>query len=68
MEVSKYLYDNKYPLLLRRFISLYSRLGDEDWFSFDLSQNELNSLYTVINIPFLFVFSLNDQYINYNHE
>ena len=68
MEISKYLYDDKYPLLIRRFISLYSRLGDEDWFSFDLSQNELNSLYSVINIPFLFVFSLNDQYINYNHE
>ena len=68
MEISKYLYDNKYPLLIRRFVSLYSRLGDEDWFSFDLSQNELNSLYSVINIPFLFVFSLNDQYINYNYE
>lgn len=68
MEVSDYLYDDKYPLLIRRFISLYSKLGDEDWFSFDLSQNELNNLYSNINIPFLFVFSLNDQYVNYTYE
>ena len=68
MEISKYLYDNKYPLLIRRFVSLYSRLGNEDWFSFDLTQDELVNLYSVITIPFLFVFSLNDQYINYTHE
>ena len=67
-EISKYLYDDKYPLLIRRFVSLYSKLGDEDWFSFDISQEELNTLYSIINIPFLFVFSLNDQYVNYSHE
>ena len=67
MDISKYLYDDKYPLLIRRFVSLYSKLGDEDWFSFDISQEELNTLYSIINIPFLFVFSLNDQYVNYSH-
>ena len=68
MDVSKYLYDNKYPLLVRRFISLYSKLGDEDWFSYDISQETLKSMYSIIDIPFLFVFSLNDQYINYSHD
>ena len=57
IEVSQYLYDNKYPLLIRRFVSLYSKLGDEDWFSFDIESNKLNELYSIINIPFLFVFS-----------
>ena len=68
MDVSKYLYDNKYPLLVRRFVSLYSKLGDEDWFSYDISQEKLKSMYSIIDIPFLFVFSLNDQYINYSHD
>lgn len=68
IDISKYLYDDKYPLFLRRFISLYSRLGDEDWFSFDLSSKELNELYSVINVPFLFVFSLHDQYVNYTDD
>ena len=68
MDVSKYLYDNKYPLLVRRFVSLYSKLGDEDWFSYDISQETLKSMYSIIDIPFLFVFSLNDQYINYSHD
>ena len=68
IEVSQYLYDNKYPLLIRRFISLYSKLGDEDWFSYDIEQNILNQLYSIIDIPFLFVFSLNDQYVNYSNE
>ena len=68
MDVSKYLYDNKYPLLVRRFVSLYSKLGDEDWFSYDISQETLKSMYSIIDIPFLFVFSLNDQYINYSHN
>ena len=68
MDISKYLYDNKYPLLVRRFVSLYSKLGDEDWFSYDISQETLKSMYSIIDIPFLFVFSLNDQYINYSHD
>ena len=68
IDVSKYLYDNKYPLLVRRFVSLYSKLGDEDWFSYDISQEKLKSMYSIIDIPFLFVFSLNDQYINYSHD
>ena len=68
IEVSQYLYDNKYPLLIRRFISLYSKLGDEDWFSYDIEENILNQLYSIIDIPFLFVFSLNDQYVNYSNE
>ena len=68
MDVSKYLYDNQYPLLVRRFVSLYSKLGDEDWFSYDISQETLKSMYSIIDIPFLFVFSLNDQYINYSHN
>jgi pimeloyl-ACP methyl ester carboxylesterase len=68
IEVSQYLYDNKYPLLIRRFASLYSKLGDEDWFSFDIESNKLKELYSIINIPFLFVFSLNDQYVNYTNK
>ena len=68
IEVSQYLYDNKYPLLIRRFVSLYSKLGDEDWFSFDIESNKLKELYSIINIPFLFVFSLNDQYVNYTNK
>ena len=68
MDVSKYLYDNKYPLLVRRFVSLYSKLGDEDWFSYDISQEKLKSMYSIIDIPFLFVFGLNDLYINYSHD
>jgi pimeloyl-ACP methyl ester carboxylesterase len=68
IEVSQYLYDNKYPLLIRRFVSLYSKLGDEDWFSFDIESNKLKELYSIIKIPFLFVFSLNDQYVNYTNK
>ncbi len=68
IEVSQYLYDNKYPLLIRRFVSLYSKLGDEDWFSFDIESNKLKELYSIINIPLLFVFSLNDQYVNYTNK
>ena len=68
MDISKYLYDGQYPLLIRRFISLYSKLGDEDWFSFDISQDEFNTKYSCVNIPLLLVFSLNDQYVNYTHE
>ena len=68
VDISKYLYDGQYPLLIRRFISLYSKLGDEDWFSFDISQDEFNAIYSCATIPLLFVFSLNDQYVNYTHE
>ena len=68
LDISKYLYDGQYPLLIRRFISLYSKLGDEDWFSFDISQDEFNTKYSCVNIPLLLVFSLNDQYVNYTHE
>ena len=68
IEVSQYLYDNKYPLLIRRLVSLYSKLGDEDWFSFDIESNKLKELYSIINIPFLFVFCLNDQYVNYTNN
>lgn len=67
-DISKYLYDDKYPLLIRRFISLFSRLGDEDWFSFDLCNKELKEIYSVIDVPFLLVFSLEDQYVNYNKD
>ena len=49
-------------------MKLYSKLGDEDWFSYDIEQNILNQLYSIIDIPFLFVFSLNDQYVNYSNE
>jgi predicted alpha/beta hydrolase family esterase len=68
LDISKYLYDGQYPLLIRRFISLYSKLGDEDWFSFDISQDEFNTIYSCVTIPLLFIFSLNDQYVNYTHE
>ena len=62
-EPSHYLYCNEYYLQQRRFISFFIRHGEDDYFSEDLTDNELKELFSCITIPCLFIFSLNDQYI-----
>ena len=54
--------------MLRRFVSLYSKNGDEDWFSIDIKDNDLADKYSVVNVPFLFVFSTNDQYVHFSKQ
>ncbi|KAL7713725.1 Hydrolase [Entamoeba marina] len=58
---TKYLYDDKYFVSEDRFLSLIAPGGDEDWFSYDIM--DYSTKFKCIDIPCLFVFCLNDEYV-----
>ncbi|KAL7722761.1 Hydrolase [Entamoeba marina] len=58
---TKYLYDDKYFVSEDRFLSLIAPGGDEDWFSYDIM--DYSTKFKCIDIPCLFVFGLNDEYV-----
>ena len=59
--LSDFLYDA--PVTANRFLSLAERLGKEDMFSLDLTEEELHSILEPIQIPILLCFSSNDEYV-----
>ena len=65
---SQCLYCNEYFLMQRRFISLFVRRGEDDYFSEDFTNEEFQQLFSCLTIPCLFIFSLNDQYIPQTQE
>ncbi|EDR26881.1 hypothetical protein, conserved [Entamoeba dispar SAW760] len=63
IELCQYKYCSIVPLLERRFISLFMRKGNEDFFSEDMKKTEIIERYRNVSLPSLFVFSMKDQYI-----
>ena len=51
------------PISAYRFHSFMGRLADDDMFSNDLSQEELQLLFKHVKIPCLLVFSMADEYV-----
>ncbi|KAK8791123.1 hypothetical protein WA158_005754 [Blastocystis sp. Blastoise] len=51
------------PISIYRYLSLSGRLTDDDMFSTDLTDTEMESIFSHINMPTLFIYSSNDQYV-----
>ena len=51
------------PITASRYKSLASRLSEEDMFSSDLTNAELQSVFASVPCPCLFVFSKEDEYV-----
>ncbi|KAJ3441688.1 hypothetical protein M0812_13701 [Anaeramoeba flamelloides] len=67
LEIVNFL--EKTPISAYRWYSLNSRLGDEDYFSFDLSQNEIfERVKKITTMHVLLVFSGNDEFVNFPIE
>lgn len=57
----RYLHDP--PLTIQRCLSLNEKYSIEDLFSSDLNDNELNDIYMNINIPIIWIWSKQDEYV-----
>jgi pimeloyl-ACP methyl ester carboxylesterase len=57
------LFDPLSPMTADRFLSLYSRLGDDDMFSADFTPEEFEERLGHVECPALLSFSLNDEYV-----
>jgi len=51
------------PITAYRFLSLAGRLTDDDMFSVDLREDELEPILTPVRVPILLCFSERDEYV-----
>ena len=51
------------PITASRFLSLATRLGDDDMFSLDLTQEELTPILSPVRVPVALCFSAQDEYV-----
>ncbi|KAK9451427.1 uncharacterized protein V1518DRAFT_408532 [Limtongia smithiae] len=51
------------PISASRWVSLATKLGDDDFFSSDIEQEHLKSTFGVIDVPVLVLYSGSDEYV-----
>lgn len=62
MAIHPELYDGMAPICAQRLRSLLARLGDDDYFSLDLSVEERDQRLSGINVPVKMIISAQDEY------
>ena len=56
------------PMTASRFLSLAERLGDDDMFSLDLTEDELEPILSAVKVPITLCFSAHDQYVDIERQ
>lgn len=51
------------PVTAARFLSFTERLGDDDMFSLDLTEDELGPIFSPVKVPIALCYSRQDQYV-----